>query len=502
MFDSSCTEIEGFVTATTTAQSVCARITERLALELGQWKVDLWFPKAAKLQYDENTQALNLAVPSEFVARRIGKQFMGQIQVAAEGELGNSVELDIQIRPELFDAQPRISHAAQAPQQSTLDTSAPVISRPVPSSITRPSRRPWNLRYKLDDFIVGPSNELAYAAARGLTDPTQDHQVGPLFVFGGCGLGKTHLLQGICNQMLDQDRDAKVMYVTGEAFTNEFLTAVRTNKVDGFRRKMRRLEMLCIDDIDFIANKQKTQEEFLHCFDALELAGSKVVLASDSHPKFIEQFSESLSSRCVKGMVVQVHEPDLATRNKIIVALASRRNMLLNEAAIQLIAARCIGSVREIEGALTRIHAMATLMQRNGQSGPVTIGPSLVNQTFASERQTRVNRIIHFDSIADVVCEQLAVDRNQINGPGRHRDIVLGRNIMVHLAREMTSMSYPEIARAIKRSSHSSVVAAAKRLGELLKKDESLIHPAAGTLMPLTEIIERCRQSIYRTPGS
>ncbi|HAI13818.1 MAG TPA: chromosomal replication initiator protein DnaA [Phycisphaerales bacterium] len=489
--------IEGFVTATTTAQSVCARIAERLALQLGQWKVDLWFPKAAKLQYDENGSKLNLAVPSEFVARRIGKQFMGQIQVAAEGELGQSIELDIQIRPELFDAHPRTSPATTQAQQA-MDQPAPVISRAVPSSISRPTRRPWNLRYKLDDFVVGPSNELAYAAATGLTDPSQDHHVGPLFVYGGCGLGKTHLLQGICNKILSQDHEAKVMYVTGEAFTNEFLTAVRTNKVDGFRRKMRRLEMLCIDDIDFIANKQATQQEFLHCFDALELAGSKVVLASDSHPKYIEQFSESLSSRCVKGMVVQVHEPDLATRNKIIAALASRRNMMLNEAAIQLIAARCIGSVREIEGALTRVHAMATLMQRNGQSGPVTIGPSLVNQTFASERQTRVNRIIHFDSIADVVCEQLAVDRNQINGPGRHRDIVLGRNIMVHLAREMTSMSYPEIARAIKRASHSSVVAAAKRMSEQLKKDESLIHPAAGTLMPITEIIERCRHAIYR----
>ncbi|MFG0249268.1 MAG: DnaA ATPase domain-containing protein [Phycisphaeraceae bacterium JB051] len=488
------------MTATTTAQSVCARIAERLAHQLGQWKVDLWFPKAAKLQYDENTDKLNLAVPSEFVARRIGKQFMGQIQLAAEGELGNRVELDIQIRPELFDASPRTSPAQQAVTQAqqALDTKAPVISRAVPSSISRPSRRPWNLRYKLDDFVVGPSNELAYAAAKGMTDPTQEQHAGPLFVFGGCGLGKTHLLQGICNQMLDQDKDARVMYVTGEAFTNEFLTAVRTNKVDGFRRKMRRLEMLCIDDIDFIANKQATQQEFLHCFDALELAGSKVVLASDSHPKFIEQFSESLTSRCVKGMVVQVHEPDVATRSKIIVALAQRRNMLLNEAAIQLIAARCIGSVREIEGALTRVHAMATLIQRNGQSGPVAIGPAVVNQTFASERQTRVNRIVHFDTIADVVCEQLAIDRVQVNGPGRHRDIVLGRNIMVHLAREMTSMSFPEIARAIKRSSHSSVVAAAKRLAEQLKKDESLIHPAAGTLMPLTEMIERCRQAIYR----
>jgi chromosomal replication initiator protein len=492
--------IEGFVTATTTAQSVCARIAERLAHQLGQWKVDLWFPKAAKLQYDENSNQLNLAVPSEFVARRIGKQFMGQIQLAAEGELGGGIELDVQIRPELFDASPRTSPAQQAltQAQQAIDTKAPVISRALPSSISRPAHRPWNLRYKLADFVVGPSNELAYAAAKGMTDPTQDQHAGPLFVYGGCGLGKTHLLQGICNQMLDQDKEARVMYVTGEAFTNEFLTAVRTNKIDGFRRKMRRLEMLCIDDIDFIANKQATQQEFLHCFDALELAGSKVVLASDSHPKFIEQFSEALTSRCVKGMVVQVHEPDLATRSKIIVALAQRRNMLLNEAAIQLIAARCIGSVREIEGALTRIHAMATLIQRNGQAGPVAIGPAVVNQTFASERQTRVNRIVHFDTIADVVCEQLAIDRVQVNGPGRHRDIVLGRNIMVHLAREMTSMSFPEIARAIKRSSHSSVVAAAKRLAEQLTKDESLIHPAAGTLMPLTEMIERCRQAIYR----
>ncbi|MBL4700292.1 MAG: ATP-binding protein [Phycisphaeraceae bacterium] len=486
------------MTATTTTQSVCARIAQRLANHVGQWKVDLWFPKAAKLQYDESGKALNLAVPSEFVARRIGKQLIGQIQVAAEGELGQQVDLNVLVRPELFDASTTttVTSQSQAQAQQTM----PVIDRPMPSSMSRsfaPKRRPSSLRYKLDDFVVGPSNELAYAAARGLVEQSQNN-TGPLFVYGGCGLGKTHLLQGICRQLLDHDADSRVLYVTGEAFTNEFLTAVRTNKVDGFRRKMRRLELLCIDDIDFIANKQATQQEFLHCFDALELSGSKVVLASDSHPKFIEQFTEALCSRCVKGMVVQVHEPDLATRARIITALASRRNMLLNAAAVQLIAARSIGSVREIEGALTRIHAMSSLTHRNGQGGPVTIGPALVNQTFANENQNRATKIIHFAAIAKVVCEQLGIERDQVNGPGRHRDIVLGRNIMVHLARELTSMSYPEIARALKRSSHSSVVAAVKRLSLQLQKDESLIHPAAGTQMPLTEIIERCRQSIYR----
>ncbi len=508
---------------TSSAPAVCAQIVQHLVDQVGQWKVDQWFPQAAQLQYDEASQTLSLAVPSDFFARRIGRQFFEDVRVAAQQKLGPELELKIQVRPELFETTPTAGSAhpaVKAPEntQNTAGSSFVAASSVAPRLQRRPKP---SLRHHLDDFIVGPSNELAFAAANAMVQDPHG-SASPLFIYGGCGLGKTHLLQGITRQMREQAPEAQALYLTGETFTNEFLAAMRANKLDQFRRKMRRLDLLCIDDVHFIAGKQATQQEFLHSFDALDLGGGRIVMASDSHPKEIEQFKEVLISRCVRGMVAEVREPELETRTTIITALAKRRKILLNPAATQLVAARCIGSVREIEGTLTKLHAMATLTRHRSSnssthtghtqegmtenfrpsqgptSGGGVIGPALVQQLFASHERTRSSRPVHVETITDVVCEQLAVERNQIHGPGRHRNVVLARAIIAHLARQLTSMSFPEIGRALKRSSHSSVIASTKRLKAQLNKGHTIMHPVSGQPTPLAEVTERCRLAVCR----
>ena len=188
------------------------------------------------------------------------------------------------------------------------------------------SARP-RLRHEMESFVVGPTNQLAYNTALYVAE-FPGAQYNPLFIHGSCGLGKTHLLQGLCRKFIQHHPTKRWMYLTGEEFTNEFLAALRANKLDGFRRKVRDLDLLVIDDVHFLGGKRATQEEFLHTFNAIEAAGRQVVMASDNHPKLIEEFGESLINRFVSGMVVRVDPPNYATRCDILTSLCVARAWL------------------------------------------------------------------------------------------------------------------------------------------------------------------------------
>lgn len=470
------------MSATSSADIVCARIAKRLADSVGQWRYRMFFPRSAKLQFhDGDPRRVDVQVANRFVADRMGRGLERDLRAAVVHEVGEQVDLNFCITPEAFESQ---------------EASA-ATTKPAPREIVRkaPRRKSsgMTLRHDLASFIVGPSNELAFAAAHNLMDD-ESHGCRTVFLHGGCGLGKTHLLQGICKQVQKQQPDAQVMYVTGEHFTNEFLAAVRNNRIDAFRKRIRRLDLLAIDDINFIANKQATQREFLHCFDALELRGARVVLANDNHPRQIEQFSEALTSRCVRGMVVQIHEPDSNTRQRIIRSLAQRRGMLVNDAAVQLLAARCIRSIREIEGALTKLYALSQLSPDKHD----VIGPILVNRLFSADVQAPPRRVVKFDDVLQGVCRTLCMESERVFSSSRHRDAVLARSVVVHLTRQMTSMSYPEIGAALKRAGHSTVITAAQRVEKQLKDGHVVQNPTNGQLLPLAELVERTRQAIER----
>ncbi len=459
------------MSATTSPDVACARIAQRLADSVGPRRYQMWFDRSARFGYDDRERRLKVAVPNRFIADWIGRNFDDQLRRVAAAELGEDVELSVQVEPEQFP-----SEQAESPRPADVPVSAP-RRRP---TMTPVAGNP--LRYRLEQFVVGPSNQMAFSAANALVDDAAIH-TGPLFIHGGCGLGKTHLLQGLCARMLQQRPDAAVHYTTGEQFTNEFLTAVRTNRIDAFRRRIRKLDLLAVDDVHFIADKQATQQEFLHSFDAIELGGARVVMASDCHPKLIRKFSEALVSRCVRGFVVEVHKPDTTTRMRIIRSLAQRRGITLLEPAVSLLANRCNGSVRDIEGMLTRLHALAHLDGSGRRS--TGVGRALVDRLFEVATASMPRKPIRFDAILETVAEHLHVERAAILGTNRNRNVVLARSMVIHLARLMTSMSYPEIAAAMGRNNHSTIITAAKRIREQIA-DSNAQCTLPGTMEPIT----------------
>lgn len=535
------------MTATTTADMRCARISTKLAQDLGPRRYAMWFDRSAMLDYRDHQRELEVAVPNQFVADWISKNFTTHLQNAATHELGHGVTLDILVQPERFAGLFEATSVGNGGNNGNNNNSsnhngspanaATVVMEPAALSPNRPSQRPTQrtgqptnmpehrrasrsaLRHHLDNFIVGPSNELVYAAACRLGDLEQS-QASPLFIHGGCGLGKTHLLQGICTRVLDNNPDARVMYFTGEAFTNEFLSAVRSNNVAAFRNKIRRLDLLAVDDIHFIANKQATQQEFLHCFDAIDLGGARLVLASDNHPKLIKQFSEALVSRCVRGLVVEVRSPDAVTRARIIRAIAARRGINLMDSVVEVLASRCSGSVREIEGLLTKLHALASLTPRHASpvvegvdalgnysnssginlSGEVTggIGHVLVNQLFAAEMSHAPRHAIRFDTIMDVVSKHMGVPRALISGSGRKQALVLARSLVIHLTRQLTNMSYPEIAAAMGKGAHSTIITADQRIISQMASDKKVLVPETMEELGLLDLVDRLKLAIQK----
>lgn len=348
--------------------------------------------------------------------------------------------------------------------------------------------RAFTLR-RLEDYVIGDSNRLAFAASEQLAQGAAEAP-GILFLHGECGVGKTHLLQGICRRRSEYAPRQVVRYVTAEQFTNEYIAAVRDGSLEQFRKRLRRVDLLAIDDIHFFANKSATQAEFLHTIDAIDLSGARVALVSDEHPRHIRRFSQSLVSRFLSGMVVRVERPDRGTRSELVRRLARERGLDLTTAAEDLIAGRCAGSIREIEGSITRLGALVELDGIRGQ-----IGPGTVERLLGSEGPATSGSVpIRLGSIVEAVCERLRVSREDLLGSGRHARTVVARGMVAHLARELTTHSFPEIARALGRDTHSAIHTAAKRLKALVEADGRL---AVGG-EPIREVVDQLRHDLAR----
>lgn len=518
----------------TRQHGINTRITQRLAQAIGQRRFELWIQPSVQLDYRGEDRTLHVAVPNRFVADKIRNDFAEALRTATRTEAGIDTDaelhVDLCVEPDCF-AKP----AAQRPAPGNAPGNFPGPGGDVEKgsrrgangqpngasrrrAFDRPAHSPVNYRHRFEDFVVGPCNELAYSIAVALAETDggfgngdsgggndggagrgpgggsggEQHPAGPLFVHGECGMGKTHLLQAACRRALERQPHARVLYTTGEQFTNDYITAVRANTLDAFRRKMRRLDLLAVDDIGFFANKEKTQQEFLHSFDHIELAGARVILASDSHPKLIQKFSEALVSRCMQGLVVQVQAPDPATRLALVNRLATRRGLVLQPKLDELIAAHAGRSVRELEGTIAHLHALASLDQPRVTSR--VVNRALAERLFAGQRQLAAKRPVRFTDIQDTVCGHLNIPPAQVAGSSRHRMVVLTRAIVVYLAKQMTTLSYPEIAAALNKPSHSTVVTAVQRMTKQLEANQPMLlpgHPEPTTPVQLVEDLRR-----------
>src|SRR5688500_2536489 len=385
------------------------RLADAIAQRVGQQRFHVWFNNSTRL--DLRNDGLEIAVPNDFISDWIGTHFTKPIQEAAHEVLGGPLSVRFNVVPQLFEtdvkedapitpktqARARTVNGAATPPSSVAALRAPANGHHGPNGngkangaksngigvdgqlVARPANaatlaaigaaqpplappRP-RLRHDLDSFVVGASNQLAYNAATYVAE-FPGVQYNPLFIHGTCGLGKTHLLQGLCKRFIEHHPTKRWAYMTGEEFTNEFIMAVRGNKIDAFRRKMRDLDLLVIDDVHFLSGKKSTQEEFLHTFNAIEAMGRQVVLASDEHPKMIQEFGESLINRCVSGMVVRIDPTNYNARRELLRSSAARAGLTLSEEVVGWVARRVTQTVRELEGALNRIAAHVKLTGR------------------------------------------------------------------------------------------------------------------------------------------
>ena len=468
------------------ASAVHMRITSRLTQQIGKRTFDLWFQSTSIRCHNGE---LHVATPNRFVANWIEQHFLDDLSAAAQLELGYAAPITFSIDPSLTPTDDQ-TLAATEPATPSAQSAA---SGPRRASGTASATR---LRHTLDDFVVGASNELTYRmACQVVDDPSLS--ISPLFVHGGCGLGKTHLLQGICGRFAQKFGGRRWLYTPAEQFTNRFIQAVRHHTINQFRAELRRVDLLVVDDVHFIAGKTATQQEFLHTFDTIDLSGSKVVIASDCHPKQIVDLCESLKSRFVRGMVVGIDPPDLETRVRIIRGLAQRRGLALLDTVVEAMAGRCDGSIRDIEGVLTRLAAAAAL--RNGRGGD-PIGHAMLNQVLGADEVARPTRPIDIDRIIDVVCERVMVQRADVLGRSRHRRIVLGRSLVCYLARELTTLSYPELGRKLGRSNHSTVVAADQRMRNQIAQRAPLPLTCQVDCTTVDQLVSRTRRALIGEP--
>ncbi len=326
----------------------------------------------------------------------------------------------------------------------------------------KPTTSVFNQRYSFENFVVGSSNRLAHAASLAVAEnPAKAYN--PLFLYGGVGLGKTHLLHAIGDMC--SKRDLQVLYVSSEEFTNDLIHAIRTHATQAFRDKYRRIDVLLIDDIQFIAGKESTQEEFFHTFNTLHGQDKQLVISSDRPPKAMNTLEERLRSRFEWGLIADIQPPDFETRLAILRSKADRAGYCMQDEIFELIAKRVQLNIRELEGALTRIAAFADL------SGlPVT--PQLVDSALADllPRRTEVQP----DDIISKVSDAFGVSVERMLGRDRSREVALPRQIAMYLLREEANISLPQIGEALGGRDHTTIMYGCEKVADLMERDNHL----------------------------
>jgi len=351
------------------------------------------------------------------------------------------------------------------PDNSTKETT--VISNNVPEQNEEEidySRYSLNPKYTFDTFVVGNNNNLAHAAALAVADnPAKTYN--PLFIYGGVGLGKTHLMQAIGNRILKNNRNMNVVYVTSENFTNQLIISIKDLKNDPFRNKYRNADVLIIDDIQFIAKKERVQEEFFHTFNTLYENGKQIIISSDKQPKDIQFLEERLKSRFEWGLLADISNPDYETRVAILRKKAQDEGIIIDNEIIANIAAKIDSNIRELEGVFNKIVARASLTHI-----PITVelAENVINE-FISKKE----KVISSDFIQDVVSKYFSIDKKDLTGNKRSNDIARPRQIAMYLCRDVANMTFPQIGIDFGNKDHSTVMHAYRKIEKEVKENTS-----------------------------
>lgn len=479
----------------TLSQTRLDSITKALVELIGPQKYRIWFKESTQLTLSDDH--LRVTVPNAFTANWIENHFIQSIQKATKSVLGTPPKISFIVSPDL--ASPR-KHSIASAKPATKKTTFPTRVQSA-KHLCHPK-----MRLTLDALVVGPTNELAFNAARAIVQE-QRSPFNPLFIHGGYGVGKTHLLQGICSAFVKHQPEKHWQYLSAEDFANQFVLSLKTKKLELFRQRMRQLDLLAIDDIHFLANKPSTQEEFLHTFNTISLAGKQVVLVSDASPKMIGQLSEKLVNRFVSGMVVKVDSPDFNMRCEIcrrravdMMQTAFTGRWMENNACpstvpekvIQYIAEHIRSNVRELEGALLKVIAFAAL-----QNQPIT--KSMAQEVLADHVE-HCDPMVRIADIENAVASFFSTTPANIHSAKKDKTVSLARHFSMYLARKHTNMSSSEIGRLMGNKNHATVLVGCKRIDEFIQCDAEINwrSPAGNKVAKARQVIGQIEDGLAR----
>lgn len=422
--------------------------------------------------WDPTEGVLTLTAPSRLVRDRAEAQFTEKIREVTSEVLGrplDQLQLRFNVR-ERDEVDLKESNDALVVRRVTVRSNqvSESASKNTKSSLDESARAAGiSAKYNFANFVVGNSNQFCHAAAmRVAEEPGKSYN--PFFIYGGVGLGKTHLLHAIGNAALERNPSTKVLYMSSESFTNELIQSLRNAKMDEFKNRLRTIELLLIDDIQFMCGKERTQEEFFHTFNALYNAKHQIVITSDKLPHEIPGLEERLQTRFAWGLTADLQAPDFETRVAILNRKASLDNCPLPQDVAHFIAERVSSNVRELEGAFTRLHAASSLQRQ-----VITLGfATSVLRPLLTPSSTQLGA----DDIKRVVAQRFNIKVSEMVSKRRTKNLSFPRHIAMYLCRKHTTMSYPEIGNCFGGRDHSSVIHASNVVANKVSRDDELRH--------------------------
>jgi chromosomal replication initiator protein len=454
------------------AKQVWRAALGELQVSLSPANFETWLKETALVAVDDNR--FTVAVPNGFAKDWLETRYRSLISQTLARVVGYSVQVDFEVREGVSAAanDDDADGAAVGAAPSVPPPPAAVRLEPGRVGGTESGNSTLNPRYTFRSFIVGSANRLAHAASLSVAE-RPGHAYNPLFLYGGVGLGKTHLMHAIGNQVLARFPRKRVVYATSEKFTNEFITSIQQGKIDEFRSRYRRIDLLLIDDIQFIADKERTQEEFFHTFNAIHEDGKQIVLSSDRPPKLITTLEERLRSRFEWGLIADLTAPDLETRIAILRAKAEENNVHIGSDVLEFIARKVISNIRELEGALNRIVAYANM-------GGMPISIELAQAVLSNVLYNPKRRLVTPERIVHAVSEYYSVELEALKGQKRDRAIVMPRQIAMYLMRAETDVSLLRIGQELGGRDHSTVLHACDKIDRETQENEELRRDLAA----------------------
>jgi chromosomal replication initiator protein len=438
------------------AKQVWRAALGELQVSLSPANFETWLRDTQLVDVDD--QRFRISVPNGFAKDWLETRYRSLISQTLARIVGYSVQVEFVVATSPESAAPAVDRIVQDPGDSTAQGGP--SSQQVRVEPTRVGGEGGttfiNPRYTFGNFIVGSANRLAHAASLSVAE-RPGHAYNPLFLYGGVGLGKTHLMHAIGNQVIAKFPRKRVVYATSEKFTNEFITSIQQGKIDDFRARYRRIDLLLIDDIQFIADKERTQEEFFHTFNAIHEDGKQIVLSSDRPPKAILTLEERLRSRFEWGLIADLTAPDLETRIAILRAKAEEGSLPITSDVIEFIARKVVSNIRELEGALNRIIAFASM-------GATPISIELAQAVLSNVLYNPKKRQVTPERIARAVSDYYSVPMEALQGQKRDKSIVMPRQIAMFLMREETDVSLLRIGAELGGRDHSTVLHACDKI--------------------------------------